>query len=192
MGLAHPNPQGEEGFGLVELVISMAVLAIGLMALVAAFSSAAFGVARAVHVTAGSAVADTQMETYRLLTYDWVGLDTTVATDATYKADAACVGGSTCTNFTPPNNGCRVSPAGSVWTNFPNQCTPTRNVTGADGKVYRLDTYIRQLAATTGTSPQRIRKQVTVVVRGGKPYRVLARQAAVIDCSTAALGSTCP
>lgn len=183
-----PRDEREQGFGLVELVISMAILAVGLMALVAAFSSAAFGVARATHVTSAAGVADSQMETYRLLTYDWLGLDTAAATDATYKADVACIGGGTCQNFAAPSNGC--ASGGVVLTNFPNACMPTRTATGADGKSYRIDTYITQLAAVTGA--ERVRKQITVVVRGGTPYRVLTRQAAVVDCSTAALGSTCP
>jgi len=178
--------------GLVELVIAMSVLSVGLLAVVASFTSGTVAMTRANRIATAGVLADTQMETYRALSYDWIGLDTAAATDSTYQSDAACTGGGTCSNHAP-DNGASCASGGNVKTNFPTACSPSRTTTGPDGHAYRVDTYIRQLAAVTTPLPQRARKQVTVVVReGASPYKQLAREQSVFDCSTGAEGSTCP
>jgi prepilin-type N-terminal cleavage/methylation domain-containing protein len=59
----------EEGFGLVELLIAMTVLAIALLALVAAFGSGYVALNRANTLGTASVLADTQMETFRAMSY---------------------------------------------------------------------------------------------------------------------------
>jgi prepilin-type N-terminal cleavage/methylation domain-containing protein len=59
----------QEGFGLVELVIAMTILAIGLLALMAAFSSGYAAINRASEVGTASVLADKQMETLRAMSY---------------------------------------------------------------------------------------------------------------------------
>jgi prepilin-type N-terminal cleavage/methylation domain-containing protein len=67
-----PRVRQEGGFGLVELLIAMTVLAIGLTALVAAFSSGYVAINRANTVGSASVLADKQMETFRAMTYDTI------------------------------------------------------------------------------------------------------------------------
>jgi Tfp pilus assembly protein PilE len=182
-----------DGFGLVELLIAMTVLNVGLLALIAAFSSGAIALTRSSKTATAAALADQQMELYRAMTYDAIGLDTAATTDATYKADSACVGGSTCSNIAPTNPACSVitGTGGSNW-GFTNACNPSRTISSAasaDRLSYRVDTYIRAITATG----QRNTKQVTVVVRDGAALsKVLARVASLFDCSTGQDPSTTP
>ncbi|MEA2478788.1 MAG: hypothetical protein QOJ07_710, partial [Thermoleophilaceae bacterium] len=66
----------EEGFGLIELLIAMVILQIALLALVGAFGAGAAALARAARANSGQALANQQMELYRSMTYDAIGLDT--------------------------------------------------------------------------------------------------------------------
>ena len=85
--------RSEEGFGLVELLVSMVMLNIGLLAVVAAFNSGALALKNAGEISTASVVGDKQMELYRALKYTEIALDTTaVATangDTTYQCDTA-------------------------------------------------------------------------------------------------------
>ena len=128
-------------------------------------------------ISTASALADQQMELYRALTYSAIALDTTslASVDNTYSCDSA-LGGS-----------CPNSTSGEVTTTcsspLPNQCLPSRSITGADRKPYRVDTYI---TTTTPTSARAL-KIVTVVVRDGSKLsaRPLARLSSTFDQSTA-------
>ena len=63
---------------------------------------------------------------------------------------------------------------------------PTKTVTGADGKSYRVDTYItwKQIAGN-GTTTGRLVKLVTIAVRANtSPYRTWARVSSTFDQST--------
>jgi type II secretory pathway pseudopilin PulG len=55
----------QEGFLLIELLIAMIVLAVGLLALMGAFSTGYVAINRASTIGAASVLADKQMETYR-------------------------------------------------------------------------------------------------------------------------------
>ena len=60
------------------------------------------------------------------------------------------------------------------------ECKPIRtNVAGADGRTYRVDTYVRQVTLTSG----RPVKRVTVVVRGADGKK-LARLSSTFDLAT--------
>src|SRR5436190_8561564 len=107
-----PRVKSEGGFGLIELLIAMVVLNVGLLAIVAAFSSGAVAINRAGKIGTAAALADAQMEQYRTLSYYAIGLDTsgagTATTDARYTSEAAppsgpCVTGqtTTCGNTAP-------------------------------------------------------------------------------------------
>jgi hypothetical protein len=63
----------------------------------------------------------------------------------------------------------------------PVECNPSRTVTGADRRQYRVDTYILQQTPTGG----RPLKIVTVVVRDATTLaRTYVRQASTFDQST--------
>ena len=59
----------EDGFGIVELSIALAVLVVGLFALLAAFTSGYSAVNRASVVGTASVLADKEMESFRALAY---------------------------------------------------------------------------------------------------------------------------
>jgi type II secretory pathway pseudopilin PulG len=182
---------------LVELLIAMVVMNVGLLAIVAAFSSGAIAVARSGRVATASSLADQQMEQYRSLTYDAIGVDTGATLDTTYVADVACQGNSAPCGNIPPGGSNSCASGGNILANFPNACAPIRNVNAAstpaspDRHNYRVDTYVRTIASTT---TQRATKLVTVVVRDNSSLagRALAREASTFDCSTGQIPGAAP
>jgi type II secretory pathway pseudopilin PulG len=167
----------QDGFGLIELLMAMTILNIGLLAIVAAFQSGAVAIRRASRISTASALADSQMELYRALTYTSIALDSTTlgTVDNTYKCDSAL--GSSCPNVTTSEvtTSCAGNPV-------PNECNPSRAVTGADRHRYRVDTYIVQQSPPSG----RPLKLVTVVVRDylNPSLRPYARESSTFDQST--------
>jgi Tfp pilus assembly protein PilV len=168
----------EEGFGLVELMISLVVLNVGILAVVAAFNGGSLALLRSSEITTAAMLADKQAELYRAMTYNAISLSTT-GVDGTYTADVAYAG----TRVTGP---C-TAPATMVVA-----CIPTQTITAAaspDGRPYRIDTFIiRYIPVPTNTVPPppsgREVKRVTVVVRRPSPLKVLARVNANFDQST--------
>jgi type II secretory pathway pseudopilin PulG len=169
--------RSERGFGLIELLMAMVMLNVGILAIVAAFNSGMFALKRASRISTASALADAQMELYRAITYSAIALDSTAlgSVDNTYKCDSAL--GASCPNSTSTEvtATCSGSPV-------PNECNPSRTVTGADRKNYRVDTYILMTTPTNGRSL----KAVTVVVRDGNSLstRPYARVTSTFDSST--------
>jgi prepilin-type N-terminal cleavage/methylation domain-containing protein len=164
--------RSEQGFGLVELLIAMTVLSVGILALVAAFSSGLTALVRASQVGTASTLADKQMELYRGVPFDWIVLDTaavaTANTDAVYPGDQALAGGL--------SNHTATCPSGA-----PSEaCAPIQNVTGPDGRSYRVDTYVT-LDDPTDSGAARDVRVVTVVVREGGSNRTLVRHVSTFD-----------
>src|SRR2546421_12360085 len=150
--------RSERGFGLIELLMAMVMLNIGLLAIVAAFNSGTVALNRASKISTASALADSQMELYRAITYNSIGLDSTAlgTVDNTYKCDSAL--GVSCPNSTSAE--VTATCAGSP---VPNECNPSRPVTGADRKNYRVDTDIVMTTTPNGRPWQ----AVTAVHRAG-------------------------
>jgi type II secretory pathway pseudopilin PulG len=193
----------EAGFGLVELLIAMVILQIALLAIVGAFGAGSVALGRASRANTAQALANQQLELYRSMTYDPIGLDTTGAnappTSGTYVADTTvCPANQTpvCGNTGPRNN-----PGTSSWSctatsgatsvsfyysaNGINPCIAHRLVSGAnspDGQSYYVDTYI---ALTASTTTQRSYKQISVVVRNGVTGKQLVKEITTMDCGTA-------
>ena len=194
---------GEEaGFGLIELVISMVVLQVALLALVGAFGSGAVALGRAGKVNTAATLADQQLELYRSMPYDAIGLDTAGApTSGTYVGDTTyCPSGQTpvCGNSGPVNNtnnsawSCTAaSGTSSVSTYFSangiNPCVAHRLMSSSstppspDGRNYYVDTYIKYGTLIAG---QRASKQVSVVVREDTSAKILAAVVSTFDCAT--------
>lgn len=165
----------EAGFGLIELMIAMTVLAVGILALFAMFESGIRSITRASTVTTAGALADKEMESYRAIRYNAIGLPDSLVTAAVvssppYGSDAAYQSNA---SYRVALNPCGTSP-----------CTtkvPVQTVTGADGRSYRVDTYITWQTVGTGRGV----KLVTIVVRDATdPTRVWARTASAFDEST--------
>ncbi len=168
--------RSEGGFGLIELLMAMVMLNVGILAIVASYNSGIFALNRASRISTAAALADSQMELYRALTYSAIGLDSTSlgGVDNAYKCDSAL--GASCPNSTASESTVACDPS------FPNACAPSRAATGADRKHYRVDTYVVPATPTNG----RTLKIVTVVVRDGdrpaaRPY---ARITSTFDQST--------
>jgi Tfp pilus assembly protein PilV len=177
----------ESGWGLVELLMAMVLLNVGILAIVASFQAGAVALRRASETATAATLADAQLELYRAITYDSILLDdaSVDTTDATYQADAATNG--SVANLLTTSTTCAAT-----------ECIPSRSVTGADKRTYRLDAYVTWFCASgtlggTITAPtctsagtaSRPGKLVTVVVRNGaSPYKTLARQQSTFDLAT--------
>jgi type II secretory pathway pseudopilin PulG len=190
----------EDGFGLVELLIAMVILQVALLALVGAFGAGSVALGRASRANTAQALANQQIELYRSMTYDPIGLDTASApTTGMYVADTSVCPASqspVCGN-TGPRNNANTSPwsctaaSGSTSVslyysaNGINPCVAHRHVSGTgspDGQDYYVDTYIK----LTASSPtQRSFKQISVVVRNGVTGTQIAREVTTVDCGTA-------
>jgi len=168
--------RNESGFGLIELLMAMVVLNIGILAIVAAFNSGIVALGRSSRISAGASLADAQMEQYRALTWDSIGLaSSSIPSTSPYTTDPAY-------SASQVTISCSGSP-------LPNECNASRSVTGPDHKKYRVDTYI--VLSTSSTTPPtptggRQLKIVTVVVRDGNNLtaRPWAREASTFDQST--------
>ena len=169
----------EGGFGLVELVIAIAILNVVILALFATFHAGSLALQRASRISTAETVADKQMELYRAHLYDSIGLESSLVTaaagDATHTGDSAWV-----------SAGSQITAA--TCTTAVDECKPVRtNVTGADGRTYRVDTYVRQVTLASG----RPVKKATVVVRGSDG-KVLARLSTTFDLATGCMsGASC-
>ncbi len=172
--------RSQEGFGLIELLISMIMLNVGILAIVGAFNSGAVALRRAGEVSTASVIADKQMELYRALLYTEIALDsasvTTANTDTTYQCDRA--------NVVDPAVACGGTnqQAQQLKTCSPvtAQCNPRQTVSGPDQKSYRIDTYVVSQTPPTG----RAVKLVTIVVRRGSDLKALARVSSSFDQSS--------
>lgn len=232
----------------------MTIMLVGILAVFAVFQAGATQIRRASKVTTAAAIADSEIERYRAIRFDSIGLaDADVlATDSTYKADEAysadtaptalLTGAVTASQLTLPVSSATGFPSTSpyivqidtelilvsggegttTWTvrdasergylgttaaahsagatitlikrvnlaacgTAP--CTtsvPTKTVTGADGRSYRVDTFITwRQTPSTGAATGRLLKFVTIVVRDTtSPYRIWARLGSSFDEST--------
>jgi prepilin-type N-terminal cleavage/methylation domain-containing protein len=164
--------RNEDGFGLIELLIAMTVLVVGITALFAMFESGMRSIHRASTVTTAGALADREMENFRAITYSSIGLpDALVLAAATpYSSDPAY---SASASVRVALAACGTAP-----------CTtkvPVQTLTGADGRSYRVDTYVTWQTVGAG----RPVKLVTIVVRDSSDLtKVWARTASAFDEST--------
>ena len=163
--------QAEQGFGLIELLISILMLNVGILAIIAAFNSGAVGLQRASETSTASVLADKQMELYRAVTHTNIALlssaVTTASANTAYAGDTAYSGSQIVTAT------CPGSPT-------PAQCDPMRTTTGPDHRSYRIDTYV---VADTPPNGRPV-KRVTVVVRRPSDGKSLARVTSTFDEST--------
>ena len=165
---------------MVELLAAMTMLSVGILAVFAMFESGIIQIKRASTVTTAAALADSEMEKFRAIKFTGIGFTDTDANqivdgaDATYRADPAYRA------ISIPANGTNSSVVLASTTKFPIQ-----NLNGADGKPYRVDTFItwQPVQNSSGTAGRNV-KLVTIVVRDTASGRVYARVASSFDEST--------
>ena len=178
----YTRAREESGFGMLELLMAMLMLNVGVLAIVAAFSSGNAALARASQVSTAAALANKQMEIYRGQDYDNVVFTTSewnaAVGDSTYTGDSVYT-----QNMASP-----VAPKALVGTVtscpsvVPAQaCDPSFTTTGADHRSYRVDTYLYFDTPSYGNQL----KTVTVVVRNSTTNRVYARVTSTFDPSVA-------
>jgi type II secretory pathway pseudopilin PulG len=240
---------------MIELLAAMTVMLIGIFAVFTVFQAGMVQIRRASKVTTAAAIADSEMEKYRAIRFDSIGLadsdvlaaDSTYKGSSLYKADTSptttlsgaitsntqqsitvtaaagfptagpylvkidseivlITGGAGTTSWTVYQTSDRgylgttatTHSAGATVTQLQRvnvtkcgtaPCTnsvPTKTVTGADGKSYRVDTYItwKQIANSAATTG-RLVKLITILVRDPtSPYRTWARISSAFDEST--------
>ena len=168
---------------MIELLISMVILNVAILAMITAFNSGIVSLARSSHQTTAAALADQQMELYRGLT--WSCLYLTAAGATTYwTGDATFNVGTTFATAcaTPPTKGSgayALDPKAS-----------TQSVVGSDGHKYEIDTYLVQCAAGNVTpcflptgSGSNV-KRVSIAVHDTLTGHVWAREQSTFDIST--------
>lgn len=160
----------DAGFGLVELLIALLVLNVGLLSIMAAFTNGIINTRHASRAATASALAESQIELYRALTYPAIALDpSSIPSSAPYTSDAAY-------------NASQVTATCSGQVSDNPQCNASQAVTGPDAGAYQVDTYIVWFTPTNG----RQLKQVTVVVRDARNLLgpELVRRSTLFDEST--------
>jgi Tfp pilus assembly protein PilV len=165
--------RSEHGFGLIELMMSMVMLNVGILAIVASFNSGQVALKHASETSSASVLGDKQMELYRALEYASIALDaTSVASanaNAVYAADPAYSASQitvTCASLDP-------------------ECAAMRTTAGPDNRSYRVDTYIVADQINVASMPVgRNVKRVTIVVRRSSDLKTLARVSSIFDSST--------
>jgi len=180
----HLRARDESGFGMLELLMAMVMLNVGILAIVAAFSSGNAALARANRISTAGALANKQMEIYRGLKYDNIVFVTTewnsAVADSTYTADTVYQ-----QNMASPVAPKALVPSVSTCpANVPTTaCDPSYTTTGADHRSYRVDTYLYFDTPSFGNQL----RTVTVVVRNADDLtRTFARVSSTFDPSTGA------
>jgi prepilin-type N-terminal cleavage/methylation domain-containing protein len=172
----------ESGFGLIELLIAMTVLSVGILATVAAFTSGTFALQHAGKLSTATAIADAQMERYRAIKYDVIALTQSSldAAPADYATDPKYP--SVLASPEVVVAACATAPSQA------DACTASRPADGADGRPYRVDTYIAlgtQVPDQGTGGDARDVKVVTIVVRDvSDGMKALIRQESTFDEST--------
>ncbi len=167
---------------MLELLMAMVMLNVGILAIVAAFSSGSTALSRANRISTAGTVANKQMEVYRGLKYDnivfitseWNSAvaDSTYTDDTTYQQNM----------LNPVAPKALVPTVTSCPANVPtNACDPSYTTAGADHRSYRVDTYLYFDTPSYGNQL----KTITVVIRNPDDLsRTFARVTSTFDPST--------
>ena len=178
----HLRARDESGFGMLELLMAMVMLNVGILAIVAAFSSGNGALSRANQISTAAALADKQMEVYRGLKNDNIFFTTSewnaAIADSTYTADSVYQQNMASPPAPKRLVGTQTNCAASVPTTA---CDPSYTATGADHRSYRVDTYLYYDTPSFGNEL----KTITVVIRDSANLsKSLARVSSTFDPAT--------
>jgi Tfp pilus assembly protein PilV len=202
---------GEEGFGLIELLIAMVVLNIGILALVATFQAGALAISTSAATSNGTAVADKVMEVYRSMpnaaiylnnpasggsdTGGWPnGIPNSTSTwYSAYQGDTAAYNGGAYFDYANPTAGKWITTSTTGANFLPIAATNTalvpssatsiagNAVQGVTGPDGQSYPVLTYITAVT-TGSSRYVKQVVVVVHDPRSTtRTLARESSLFD-----------
>ncbi len=175
----------EAGFGLIELLIAMVMLNIGILALVASFTTGSAALGRASKRSNAATLADSQMELFRGLKYTSIVQDATewnaAVADPSWTADSVYQLNMKSPLTAPKALVSVVTGGVCAGSPVPISCDPSRIVTGPDNRSYRVDTYLYYDRPAGGAQL----KVVTVVVRdAAQTSTSLARVTSTFDSFT--------
>jgi type II secretory pathway pseudopilin PulG len=150
----------QDGFMVIEVVAAIVILSIALMALMAGYDSAFISLHKAGQKSTAATLMNTQLERYSALPYTALGLNPTLVTavgdstkptyDALYATNALLDGTAVVSGQTVESDGTvNDYTQGSACTSDQTTptCMPIQTVTGADGRSYRIETFITQDAS---------------------------------------------
>jgi type II secretory pathway pseudopilin PulG len=179
---------------LLELLITMTILSIGVIALLTLLAAGFVSLQRSQRNGTALTLAENQMELYRGVAYPYIRLSATafgsVSAGSAYmtanSSDSTIPAGTSSSQVldtTSGNQACTVADT--------TLCAPVQTVTGPDHHSYEIDTYITQCPSVSITScPSSADpvKQVFVVVRDAAKSTLpfVARDASTFSSSTTA------
>lgn len=160
--------RGEDGQGLVEILIALVLLTIGIGALISVLVSGAVALERTDQKGTALTLADKQLEVYRTFAYTDIKLTHALPAAGTTTYGKAHLSNSDYPSYSialgdiPPANGCPngtytpIPPAEPCLvvdtppaetpcvpaSPLPVACMPVQTVTGPDNRQYEIDTYI--------------------------------------------------
>lgn len=191
----------DEGQGLIELIVALTILAVGIGAVLTVLTASALSLQRSDQKGTALALAETQIELYRNVSFGEIRLadasfsaaPLTNGSDPYFTAngsDSSIPSGSKSNQVTDLAAGsvpCGATP--------PPECQPVQTVTGPDHRLYRIDTYVTNVTPTSdgtssGTQVGNAIKQVTVIVRNAQiaSLPILARNSSTFSPINAAAG----
>jgi type II secretory pathway pseudopilin PulG len=193
---AAAGAREELGQGIIELLISLVILAVGVGALLSVMAAGALSLQRSDQKGTALTLAENQLELYRGVTYPYIRLSASSwpSSGSIYvtanSGDATIPPGTSTSEVldspAPPAIQCTGADLTAL-------CLPVQTVTGPDHRRYEIDTYVTlcpNAAITSCPATADPVKQVFVVVRDAdKPgLPVVARNASIFSSSTIATG----
>jgi Tfp pilus assembly protein PilV len=192
----------ENGQGLIELIIALIFLAVAVGAILAMTTAGAVSLQRAGQRGTALTLADTQLEKFRALAYQYIRLDgaaipgsgayvTAHSSDSTIPASTPACATSGSANCLAVG----TTTGETICSSGPACATARQSVIGPDHRTYEIDTYISYSTPTSVTTPGfsatgRPVKNVLIVVRdpvrSGDP--LVARAGSIFDNSSLATG----
>jgi type II secretory pathway pseudopilin PulG len=184
--------RSEQGQGLVELLISMVILAVGVAALLSVMAAGALSLQRSSEKGTALTLAENQLELYRGVSYPYIRLS---ASSWPAGGSAYATAHTSDPTIPPGTSTSEVLDTAVPCTgvDLTALCLPVQTVTGPDHRRYEIDTYVTlcpNAAITSCPASADPVKQVFVVVRdANKPgLPIVGRNASIFSSSTQATG----
>lgn len=165
----------ETGTMMVELVIAMMFLAVAVSALVSLFASSQISLRNAGIEGTALTLAESQIEVYKTMAYDDMMIDSSTLPGSTDPYVTASGTDSTMPSATGQVTGGTSGSTACAAPTTPISDCAVQTLTGADGRTYRIDTYVHAAGGL---------KKLTVAVRQvleGTPGKIRARATTAFD-----------